>query len=577
MPDQLEEIRAKLDIVDVVSQYTQLKKAGRSFKALCPFHKEKTPSFIISPDKQIAYCFGCHKGGDIFKFYMEVEGLEFGEAVRQLARRTGVQLTHVKAEDKSQKQKLLEINEKAQGIFVANLYEKEGKKALEYLQKRGLSEQDITTFGLGFGMDSFEDLYKKLVQYGYAKKDLLEVGLAVQKEFSADSIYDKFRNRVIFPIGNLEGEIVAFAGRVLDDSLPKYLNSPETPIYHKGSILYNLDKAREAIRENDFVVVVEGYLDAIAVYTAGIKNVVAVCGTALTDEQVKKIKRFTQNVYFCFDSDAAGLEAMKRNAMPVIKQQLVLKAVPLSKYKDPDEYIRADSDGFLSLLKLPVDFLEFLFDSLGKKYDILTLEGRRSFLNEVAPLLKAFPFQIEKDLYIKKLANLFGTSPSAVLNDIQKSKTFERKDEDTQKKEIKKFDLGHYILGFIFLYPQFMPELREKLPQIWFLTDFLQNIYNLLTDTYNKKGRVAPDELDILAEDKEKVRILTVLVEQEMGDKDESQIHEEFLKLLIRYKKVLSERKKREYLKMLKDLEKDNFDLYEKVFAEYQNFLEKGI
>ncbi len=253
MFDAVDEIKGKLDIVDLVSQYVQLKKSGHNYKGLCPFHKEKTPSFMVSQDKQIAYCFGCHKGGDIFKFMMEMDRVEFPEALQTLAKRAGVQLQKLEQKDISYRQKLLAITTRAKAIFAGQLFETIGEKALQYIRQRGLSDDQIKDLELGYAADSFDALYKMLIQEGYEKKEIVDAGLASLKEFSQDSLYDRFRNRLIFPINNIEGNTVAFAGRVLDDALPKYLNSADTQLYHKSNILYNLDRARESIREKDFV------------------------------------------------------------------------------------------------------------------------------------------------------------------------------------------------------------------------------------------------------------------------------------------------------------------------------------
>jgi len=575
MFDPTDEIKAKIDIVDLVSQYVPLKKTGRNFKGLCPFHKEKTPSFIVSPDKQIAYCFGCHKGGDIFKFIMEMEHLEFPEALDVLAKRAGVHVEKVQKQDKTLKQNILEMNRKAQEYFVANLKSKEGKKALEYLHQRGLQEQDIMTFGLGYALDSFDALYKYLLSEGYGKREILEAGLVTQKEFSPDSLYDKFRHRVMFPIRNIDGDIVAFAGRVLDDSVPKYLNSPETLLYHKSNVVYNLDLAKESIREKGYVLIVEGYMDAITAYRAGITNVIAVCGTALTDQQVKLLKRFSQTIYFCFDGDAAGVEAMKRNAPPVIKQQMILKVIPLSAYKDPDEYIRNDASSFCTLLQTPYDFMPFMIEQSVKKYNLLTIEGRRQFVAEIFPLIKMFPFEVEKDMYIKQVADLLDTPPAHIVHDMNRFKEIALHPE-TEEESLKKFDLAHYILGMILLFPHLFPLLVKHIPEISWPTEFLKNIYNKLLDQYNNQSNVQGiQNIDLSAEEKEKVKILEMLIEDQFGEKEQEEIQEEFMKLMLRYKKVLFLRQQKEYLKRMKEAKKAGDErLYNQLLQDYHRFLE---
>lgn len=575
MFDPIDEIKNKIDIVDLVSQYVQLKKAGRNFKALCPFHREKTPSFIVSPDKQMAYCFGCNKGGDIFKFYMEVEHAEFPEALHALAKRAGVKLEKVDEKFQSYKQKLLQIHEKANLIYKANLFSKDEKKALEYLTQRGLTDEIIQVFSLGYAPDSFDTLYTQLLMDGYSKKELVDASLAVQKEFSPDAIYDKFRNRIMFPIHDIEGNIVAFGGRVLDDSLPKYLNSAETPIYHKSSILFNFHRAKDAIREKDFVLVVEGYMDAIAVYATGLHNVVAVCGTALTDDQVQRLKRLTSRVFFCFDNDNAGIEAAKRNASTVIRQQMVLKIVSLTTYKDPDECIRHDQKAFLSTVEHSQDFMEFLIDTTRTRYDTGTMEGRRGFVSEVFPFIKIFPFEVEKDFYVKKIADLLGSSPTSVLNDVGKLKDIEKRDVvDTGV--VKKFDVAHYIIGLLLTYPSLLPIVRERLPNVDFPSEFLKNIYNLMEGKYNNQSSVSLSLEDSLSdEEKARVNILKLLVEDQFGGYEEEEMEKEFEKLLERYGKILFIRHQKEYLIRIREA-KSNGDeqAHETLLHEYHTFLD---
>ena len=544
MLDPVEEIKAKIDIFDLVSQYVQLKKAGKSFKGLCPFHQEKTPSFIVSPDKQIAYCFGCNKGGDIFKFMMEVERMDFSEALVALGKRAGVELKGKKigSQDNEYKKKLLEINQKAKEIFVEELFSSAGKKALKYIKDRGLSDVDIKTFELGFAPDSFEFLHRKLQDLGYAKKEITDSGVASMKDFSQDSLYDRFRNRLIFPINNSEGSTVAFAGRILekDDKQAKYVNSPETALYHKSNVLYNFDRAKESMKQKDVVLVVEGYTDAIALVRSGIENVVAVCGTALTERHAKMLKRFANTIIFCFDSDEAGIMAMKRNAEPIIRNQINLKAVSLGEHKDPDEYIGQDQKGFLDILEKPEDFIEFLIQRESDKHDINTLEGRRAFVDALFPLLKIFPFQTERDLYIGKIANLFGTTIESIKNDLKKIKTttstVQKKDEDNQSQSRRMGDVL-YIIGILLSYPSFVPLVEEHYADISFEDEMLKSIYKKLKDHYNNAGSYKLDEdSELPQENKSKLKIVMLAAEEKCGTSEEEQ-KKTFLHLLARYKR----------------------------------------
>src|SRR3989338_3901859 len=318
--DPVIDIKGRLSIEDVVRPYVQLKQAGRSLKGLCPWHSEKTPSFVVSPERQLAYCFGCSKGGDMFSFIQEIEGVDFKGAIELLAERAGLDLSHYERSmstpkvTKDHKDELFRANEEAAKFFQEYLMStKEGKKVLQYLEDRGMTAETVRRFGLGLSPDSFDETLNYLVQKKCSMSELLEVGLVSSQSTTLDKTYDKFRCRLMFPILNVQGKIAVFGGRALKkDDQPKYMNSPESPIYHKGDILYGFYRAKKAIREHDLAVVVEGYMDVMASHQAGVEHVVASSGTALTDAQLKLLKRFTNNVAFSFDTDVAGEEALRR-------------------------------------------------------------------------------------------------------------------------------------------------------------------------------------------------------------------------------------------------------------------------
>jgi DNA primase len=304
--------------VQVISQYVQLKKAGRNYKGLSPFNSEKTPSFVVSPEKQIFHCFSSGKGGDIFTFIQEFEGVSFPEALQILADQSGIKISNIdkfyKKEAKSEKDEYYKAHDLACEFFEKQLWDsKEGEKVLEYLHKRGVTDETIKSFRVGFSPDEYDALYPILNKKGIAKKVILNSGLAASKGIGGDQIYDKFRSRLMFPIIDYMGRICGFGGRALKkDQDPKYLNSPENPIYNKSKVLYGLYEAKQSIKEKDQVVFVEGYFDVIMPHQDGVKNVVATSGTALSSDQIRLIKRLTSNVVTCFDSDSAGFEATKR-------------------------------------------------------------------------------------------------------------------------------------------------------------------------------------------------------------------------------------------------------------------------
>ncbi|MGB9879380.1 MAG: DNA primase, partial [Anaerolineae bacterium] len=331
----IDEIKERLDIVDVISSYVPLKKAGRNYKALCPFHSEKTPSFVVFPDTQSWHCFGaCNTGGDIFTFIMRRENMEFGEALRLLAERAGVSLEpHREGEEIAGKliERLRTINSLAAEYFhYLLLNSPEGARARDYLGKRGISEQTREAFQLGYARDEWQALGQYLTSKGYSWSDLLEAGLVLERK--EGGYYDRFRGRLIFPIRDVRGHIVGFGARALDDAQPKYLNSPQTPLFDKSSILYGIDQAKNAIREQGFVVIVEGYMDVLMAHQHGRKNVVASMGTALTEKQVRVIKKLTKKLVLALDADAAGDQATIRG-LEVAKEALDRRAVPVPTWR----------------------------------------------------------------------------------------------------------------------------------------------------------------------------------------------------------------------------------------------------
>jgi len=311
MADIVEDIKSRLDIVSYISSYVQLKKTGRNFKGVCPFHSEKTPSFIVSPEKQIWHCFGCSKGGDLFAFVKEADGVSFVEAIQILADKAGLKVEKLskfeKKEDKSEKDDYFHAHELACEFFEKKLYDtKDGEKVLKYLKNRGLKDETIKDFRLGFAPDEYELLYTYLLKKGIKKEIMVKSGFASSKGIGDDKIFDKYRARLMIPIFDYMGRICGFGGRALkEDQMPKYLNSPDNIVYNKSRLLYGLSNAKKYIKENDGVVLVEGYFDMILPYQAGVKNIVATSGTALTQDQVRLIKRLTQNVTTCFDTDSA--------------------------------------------------------------------------------------------------------------------------------------------------------------------------------------------------------------------------------------------------------------------------------
>ncbi|MBU1019495.1 DNA primase, partial [Patescibacteria group bacterium] len=406
MQDPIEEIRTRLTIEEVVQPYVSLKKAGRNFKACCPFHKEKTPSFVVSPEKQLAYCFGCHKGGDMFKFIQEAEGVDFRGALEILADKANVELKAGPGPrvSKDEKDTYVDLQKELSDFYSKNLYSKDGKKVLEYIKDRGVTDESIKEWGIGFAKDSFEAGYKHLLSKNFHKSDAVKTGVLISKDTSGDKVYDRFRLRLIFPIFDDMGRVVGFGGRALKKGdEPKYLNSPDSPVYNKSKVLYGLNLAKEHIKSEDLAVVVEGYMDVISSYQSGIKNVVASSGTALTDGQLKLLKRFTKNIAFCFDTDAAGRDALNRAIESAQPLDLNLKIVLIPGYKDPDECCKDDPSKWRDAIENAKYYLDFYLEN--SEYDVSDLEQSKAFCDMYLGLLSGVKHPLEQETYLNKLAS----------------------------------------------------------------------------------------------------------------------------------------------------------------------------
>ncbi|MFO0780606.1 MAG: DNA primase [Candidatus Gracilibacteria bacterium] len=369
MVDAVQEIKAKLSIEDVVRQYVQLKKAGRSLKGLCPFHAEKSPSFVVSPERGIAYCFGCHKGGDIFAFIQEIEGVDFVDALKLLAERTGVELQQYEmkhALPKGEKDQLLQVHELVTKFYIRQLWETpDGKKVLDYLHTRGLTDETIRRFQIGFAPDSFDATHSLLLKEGFSKKMLVLSGLALTQETTVDRIYDRFRGRLMFPISDHMGRVVAFGGRALKkDQEPKYLNSPETAIYHKSNVLYGFSFAKPSIKEHQEVILVEGYMDMIAAFQAGLTNVVATSGTALTVQQLRHVQPFVRSIALAFDMDNAGQEAARRAFDLTQEFDFFVKVITLPEGKDIAEFAKTRSVELPAIVQSAQTYGDYFYEKL---------------------------------------------------------------------------------------------------------------------------------------------------------------------------------------------------------------------
>src|SRR3990167_156470 len=413
------EIKARLPIEELVSKYVSLQKKGRNLVAVCPFHNDKHPSLLVSPDKGIAYCFACQKGGDIFTFYQQIEGCDFVQALKDLAERTGVvleQRTAAPSIKKDEKDRLRDCLNAAASFYKQQL--SSSTFAMEYVQKRGVSQELLERFEIGFAPDSFSATYDALLKQGFSRKEITAAGLGIQKDLQEERIYDRFRNRLMFPIHDHQGQIGGFGGRTLGSDDAKYVNSSEGILYHKSSILYGLHHAKEAIRQSKKVILVEGYFDLVACHRVGVTNVCAVSGTALTEQHVGILKRYAEVATLCLDQDRAGQDAAERAFSLLAKQGMHVQAVAITE-KDPDEAANADPSRLKNLLiSGAVPYIDSVLAGL-RALDLKDPLVRRTALERVLSLLSSLQTAVERTDYLSRASSVFGTTETALQEDLQ--------------------------------------------------------------------------------------------------------------------------------------------------------------
>ena len=424
-------IKDKLDIVDVIGEYVELKRAGQSMKGRCPFHNEKTPSFMVNSERQSWHCFGCNKGGDIFSFIQEIEGMEFVEALKYLANRAGVQLTDFKTDVySSQKNRLKDIMKEA-ARFYHNILVKlpAAKAAREYIAQRGLTEETLVEWQIGFIPDQWDLLTQYLLKKGFSIDDLVASGLTIKKEQSNaqtyKGFYDRFRGRIMFPINDIHGQVVGFTGRVLvetEHSGGKYVNTPQTLLYDKSRIVFALDKAKQEIKKQDLIVMVEGQMDVISSHQAGMKNVIATSGTAMTEEQIRLLKRYSKNINIAFDADAAGQAAAKRGIDIALKEGMNVKVIrlPEGAGKDPDEAVKKNREVWFEAVKNARDIMEWYFERSLKNKNLQNPKDKQQVANELLPEIALLPYAVEQDHWLRELANHLHVEVEILREDMKK-------------------------------------------------------------------------------------------------------------------------------------------------------------
>ena len=508
------EIKARLPIEELVGQYCQLKKKGSGFVCVCPFHQDTRPSMQISPDKGIAYCFACSSGGDVFSFYQKIEGVDFRQALKDLGEKTGVKVEGLKMEapvQKDHKERIRECLQAAQKFYATNL--SANNKAKLYLENRKIPKEQIEEFGLGVAPDSFSDTYEHLLKTGFSRKEIVDASLGIQKELQNEKIYDRFRNRLMFPIFDANGLIVGFGGRTLGEDDAKYINSGDTPLYNKSTVLYGLNLARETIRSTKKVILVEGYFDVMACHRLGITNTIAVSGTALTEQHVKVLKRYSETVVLCLDQDRAGLLSAVRSFLLCCEVELPVHTVTFEQ-KDPDEAAVADPEGFKKLMEEGGrPYLDMVIDTLHEG-DVSTSEGKHEALKIIIPLVNAVSSSVERGHYIGKVAGLLSTTETELKEDIR---NFEKNivrinpvvQNEAQEESKNGFSSAEIAMGIVLLFPLLKPLLAELIePE----DPAVAAIYNALKEAPDVQN-LSMDML-ILPEDyKERVSILMLYCE----------------------------------------------------------------
>lgn len=499
----LQELKMRSDIGDIAGSYVNLKRRGKNLVGLCPFHNEKTPSFNIYPENGSFYCFGCSAGGDVISFVMRIENLDYMEAIRFLAQRAGLQMPEDNADSSMSKlrTRILEINREAARFFHSMLEKPQGKAGLSYLQQRQMDPGTIRHFGLGYAPDGGFALVNYLKEKGYAKDELVQANVAgVSKK---GNLYDRFRTRVMFPIIDLRGNVVAFGGRILTDEKPKYINTSDTPVYHKSAGLFAMNFAKDSGQRQ--LILAEGYMDVIALHRAGFTNAIASLGTSLTEEQARVLSRYADEVVICYDADEAGQRATQR-AIPILKKAgLFVKILSLPGGKDPDEFMRNHgTDGparFRQLIEKSGNEIEYKLHKLRADYDVETSEGKIKYLQEAAAVLAQEGNILSQDVFAGQLAAEFSVGKDAILGMVKKNseKRFKKQKQEQRKaqsqisaaktivnpdknRNFRMANAEEGIIAFLFRHPDKIPEMQRRIPPQRFVTAFNRRIYTLLLE-----------------------------------------------------------------------------------------------
>ncbi|WIV10708.1 DNA primase [Proteiniborus sp. MB09-C3] len=554
--DIIREIRESNDIVDVISEYVTLKRTGSNFVGLCPFHNEKTPSFSVSPSKQMYHCFGCGEGGDAISFIMKYANLDFVEALKLLANRANIVLdekeANVDSKTEREKEIILNINRETARYFFDNLLD--DNNALKYLYNRGINKKTIKAYGIGYAKNSWDGVLSFLLKKGYSEEQIEKAGLVI-KHSDGNRYYDRFRGRVMFPIIDTRGRVIGFGGRTIADAQPKYLNSPDTPVFSKGNNLYGLNTAKKYSRNR--IILVEGYMDVVSLYQNGINYSVASLGTALTANQSKLLKRYSNDIYICYDSDNAGLNAASR-ALDIMKEEKInAKVIFLPDGKDPDDFIKENgSNRFEHFLNNSLNYLDFKILFYKKRYNLNTLEGKIDFTKEISNMLKQIESPIELDAYINKVSLETNISIDAIREEIrekqrgQTNSAIKDKYINTNYRNTNKYNIlpvkynlepGHLmaeknLLNFLIKDKKIFDHIKDRFRP----DDFLEQVYRraaeIIFDIYNNEEEIHQDEITIHFEGEELEKLKEVInLESDFGEDEKIKAVEDYIKKINYY------------------------------------------
>ncbi len=560
--EKVSEIRDRSSIQEVVSDYVTLKKTGKNYKGLCPFHSEKTPSFMVNEEKQIFHCFGCGEGGDVFTFLMKVGQFSFPQAVEELAKRYGVQLpsrelSATQNKEMAKREALFHINQIASEYFHDLLTKRrEGEEGRKYLSQRGISQEVIVEHRLGTSTDRWDGLVQYLQEKKVSLELAWELGLIFPKK--REGWYDAFRGRILFPIFDLHQRIVGFGGRVIREGQPKYLNSPESSIYHKGEVLYGLQVAKRYATEKDCVIIVEGYFDLLTLHQYGLNHSVATLGTALTTQHIRTLKRYTKNLITLFDADQAGVQATLRSLPLFLEEEVAGKTIVLPKGEDPDGFLRKGNlEDFGKRAERAVPLIDFFFERLMKTTDVKSIDGKVSVAKEGVALLGKIPDKIRRDFYTKSLAERLDVKESFLYEMLRSyPKEPSKVGEDFRKSSMERsFPKSEEIVVRLMVHhPEVIPTISKEGVVKEFESPILQKIAEALEDLYQRKGRLdLPEALANFEEDLKGRLCEFAFQESGLEGGDQGKILQDCIQK-IREKRLKKE--KGELLKRIKEAEK---------------------